>query len=182
MSIEIITYRKHRNLKLAANELGIAWQELYVRLKKIGEPVTGDKLLYGSDRDKLGALAEAEFKKFVPHSIDKNAEIFQAKIDFNINGYLIDVKASKPKLTNKNSIKKAWSFSFKKQTLIADFIVCFCYLEDKSLAHVLLVPSEFFKGLQTVSVSCSAVSKWLDYSIDPKNLSDFFKSLPIKGC
>ena len=53
MNQEVIAYRKHMNLKLAAAELGVAWQSLYVRLKQLGEPVTGDKMRYGSDRDKL---------------------------------------------------------------------------------------------------------------------------------
>ena len=72
MSKEIEAYRKHKNLKIAARELGMAWQALYVILRKAGEPVTGDKLRYGSDRDKLGALAEAEFKRLVPFAQDLN--------------------------------------------------------------------------------------------------------------
>lgn len=40
-------YEKHKNLKLAAIEVGMPWQMLYVHLRKLGVPVTGDKARYG---------------------------------------------------------------------------------------------------------------------------------------
>lgn len=168
------------NLKLAALELGIAWQSLYVRLKKLGEPVTGDKLRYGNDRDKLGALAEAEFKRLVPFAVDNNKLKHQSKYDFDVMGQKVDVKASRPHQLNKRYAAKSWAFSFKRQSLVCDFICCFCLQEDKTIAHALLVPSEFFKGLQTVSVSCTGASKWLDYAIDPSELAKFFAELCVE--
>lgn len=177
MNQEVLIYRKHMNLKLAALELGVAWQSLYVRLKKLGEPVTGDKLRYGTDRDRLGAIAEAEFKRLVPFATDNNKLQHQSKYDFDVNGQKVDVKAARPHQLNKKYEAKSWAFSFKKQSLVCDFICCFCFNDDKTLAHVLLVPSEFFKGLQTVSVSCSGGSKWLDYSISQYELAPFFTSL-----
>ena len=36
MEEEIRVYEKHKNLKIAANELGVKWQSLYIRLKKAG--------------------------------------------------------------------------------------------------------------------------------------------------
>ena len=51
-------YEKHKNLKLAANELGVKWQTLYVQLRNRGVPITGDKSRYGSDKDRLAARAE----------------------------------------------------------------------------------------------------------------------------
>lgn len=180
MSKEVEIYRKHKNLKLAAAELGIAWQSLYVILRKIGEPVTGDKLKYGSDRDKLGALAESEFRRLVPLASNLNDVLHQAKYDFDVLGQKVDVKASRPHQLNKKYAALSWSFSFKKQTLICDFICCFCMREDKTIAHVLLVPSEFFKGLRTVSVSCAGASKWLDYAIAPNDLATFFTEICAK--
>lgn len=179
MNQEILTYRKHMNLKLAAQELGIAWQTLYVHLKKFGEPVVGDKLRYGSDRDKLAVLAETEFKNLVPFAFNANSFQFQSKYDFDVAGFKVDVKASRPRQLNNRYPAKSWAFSFKKQSLICDFIVCFCMDEDKSIRHILLVPSEFFKGLQTVSVSCEGGSKWSDYKVDPSELSTFFSTLAI---
>jgi len=165
------------NLKLAANELGVAWQSLYVRLKKLGEPITGDKLRYGTDRDRLGALGESEFLRLVPFATNKNAGQYQSKYDFDVIDQKVDVKASRPRQLNKKFGAKSWSFSFKKQSLICDFICCFCMAEDRSIKHVLLVPSEFFKGLQTVSVSCEGNSKWLDYEIATDDLAAFFTAL-----
>jgi hypothetical protein len=180
MNSEVLAYRKHINLKLAAAELGIAWQTLYVRLKRLGEPVTGDKLRYGTDRDRLGALGEAEFHRLVPFAQSGNDAVWQAKVDFVVAGWPVDVKASRPRQLNKRYPAKSWAFSFKKQSLVCDFICCFCMDDDRTVVHVLLVPSEFFAGLQTVSVSCNGWSKWLDYQIEPDQLAPFFKALGQK--
>lgn len=174
---EAEVYGRHKNLKIAANEIGIHWQTLYIRLKKQGVPVTGDKLRYGSDRDRLGAMGEAAFLHLVPDAEPMNDTKFQAKYDFEVFGHKVDVKAGRPRQLNKKYAALSWAFSFKKQTLICDFVVCFCLSEDKSIEHILLVPSEFFKGLSTVSVSRNGESKWLDYAIDPRTLSDFFAEL-----
>jgi hypothetical protein len=176
MSIESNAYSKHKNLKIAANELGIKWQILYAKLKAQGVNVTGDKLRYGTDRDRLGALGEQMFKNLVPFAKDHNQDQFQSKVDFDVNGLKVDVKAGKPRQLNKRFKALSWSFSFKRQALIADFIVCFCLDEESSIEHVLLVPKEFFVGLQTVSVSREGISKWLDYKIEPQELAEFFTS------
>jgi len=180
MNHEVAAYRKHKNLKIAAAELGVAWQSLYVRLKKLGEPITGDKLRYGTDRDKLGALGEAEFKRLVPFAVNANDTKFQAKYDFDVAGHKVDIKASMPRQLNKRYAALAWSFSFKKQIMVCDFICCICFEKDKSISHILVVPHEFFNGLQTVSVSRNGGSKWLDYSIPADEISAFFASLPAK--
>lgn len=177
MTPEAIAYAKHKNLKLAANDIGIKWQTLYARLKNQGVPITGDKLRYGTDRDKLSALAEAEFKRFVPSAISMNEIKWQYKYDFTVNNHKVDVKCSMPKKLSKKYQAQSWSFSFKKQTLICDFVCCFCMDHYKTTKNILLVPSEFFKGLQTVSVACSGNSKWLDYEIQGHELEDFFNSI-----
>lgn len=61
--------------------------------------------------------------------------------------------------------------------MMCDFICCFCMNDDKTTKHILLVPSEFFKGLQTVSVSCNGDSKWLDYAVEADELLKFFSDL-----
>ncbi len=177
MNTEIEAYRKHRNLKLAAKELNIPWQTLYVHLKKANEPVIGNKSKYGSLRDKIGALGEAEFKRLVPFAIDQNNIVHQAKYDFDVLGFKVDVKAGNLRQLNKRYPNKSWSFSFKRQAPICDFICCFCMSDDKSIAHVLLVPSELFQDLQTVSVSQKGSSKWLEYKIEPDDLAKFFFDL-----
>lgn len=60
MSIESDAYEKHKNLKLAAEELGIKWQYLYVILRKEGVAVCGDKSRYGSDKDRLAEFFNAK--------------------------------------------------------------------------------------------------------------------------
>lgn len=177
MSIASDSYSKHKNLKISAAELGIPWQSLYVQLRKEGVQVTGDKLRYGTDRDKLGALAEQEFCRLVPIASDLNAKSFQSKYDFDVLGFKVDVKASMPRQLNKRYKALSWAFSFKKQSMICDFICCFCLNEDKTIRHVLLVPKEFFHGLQTVSVSCDGYSKWLDYKVEASELAPFFQSV-----
>lgn len=175
---EVQAYAKHRNLKLAAGELGICWQTLYVRLKRAGVPVTGDKLRYGSDRDRLGAICEAEFQRLVPFAVAENDREFQSRHDFTVHSHKVDVKGSRPRRLNKRYTALSWSFSFKKQTMLCDFICCFCLDMDGSTRRILLVPKEFFAGLQTVSVSCNGASKWLDYEVRPDELAPFFESLP----
>lgn len=180
MSIESDAYAKHKNLKLAAQELGIAWQLLYTKLKEQGVRITGDKLRYGNDRDKLAAMAEAEFLRLVPAAADQNAIRHQAKWDFEVYGKKVDVKASLKRQLNPRYPAMSWAFSFKKQSLVCDFIVCFCMADRQTAEKILLVPSEFFEGLQTVSVSCVGSSKWLDYEIAAQDLAPFFDSFKPK--
>lgn len=170
-------YRRHMNLKLAAEELGVPWPTLYSKLKAEGVEIVGDKLRYGSDRDRLAAMAEAEFLRLVPKAHPMNAIRWQSKHDFEVGALKVDVKASLPRQLSKKYEALAWSFSFKKQTLLCDFICCFCMDENKKIEKILLVPSEFFAGLQTVSVSCNGSSKWLDYQVQPEELSKFFASI-----
>lgn len=176
-SIEASTYMRHMNIKNAAIELGISWHTLYTRLKNQGVAMRSDKLKYGSDRDKLGALAERLFKEMVPFAQDRNDVEYQAKYDFDVGDMKVDVKSSKPRQLSKKFAAKSWSFSFKKQSHYCDFFVCFCCEDDATVSKILLVPKEFFVGLQTISVSRNGSSKWLEYSIEPHELGGFFSSL-----
>lgn len=177
MSKELIAYDKYKNLKIAANEIGISWHTLYSMLKKQGVSVVGDKLRYGSDRDRLSSLAEYEFSKLVPSAKNMNEVKWQHKYDFMVNGKKVDVKCSTPRKLSKKYENKSWSFSFKKQSLICDFVCCMCMSEEKIIQKIVLVPSEFFKGLQTISIAASGNSKWLDYEINGSDLEEFFMSL-----
>jgi len=176
---EVLVYRKHMNLKLAAEELGMVWQTLYVHLKKLGEPVIGDKNRYGSPSDKLSRMAEKLFQELVPLAEDQNSRQYQTKVDFLVNGYFVDVKSSLPRMLNKRFSKYlSWSFSFKKQSFISDFMCCFCLNEEKQIERVLLIPKELFDGLQTISVPRNGNSKWIDYEVSPDDLAKFFEELP----
>ena len=175
---EVQAYERHRNLKLAAAEVGMPWQTLYLHLKKAGVPVAGDRLRYGTDRDRLGALAEAEFGRLVPSAVACNDRRYQAPIDFDVRGYGVDVKCAMPRRGLARSQAQRWAFSFKRQSLTADFVCCFCMTEARAIDRVLLVPQEFFAGLQSISVACSGASKWLDYAVLPAQLAEFFAALP----
>lgn len=172
-SIESV-YNKHKNLKLAAIELGMKWQTLYVQLRNLGIPVTGDKSRYGSDKDRLAAFAELEFKKLVPFAEDQNRIKFQSKFDFLVGKEKVDIKASNEKQGCKNFAAKRWSFSVKKQEFCADFIVCFAITENAY--KVFLLPGELIRTYQTISISTSpdSKSKWLQYEVTPMELSQFF--------
>ncbi len=177
MTPEAESYSRHMNLKIAADEIGIPWQTLYVKLKRQGVAVCGDKSRYGTDRDKLGALAEGWFEKLVPKAENQNKFSFQPKVDFLVSAAKVDVKASRKSPKSKKSTALSWAFSLKKQSLTADFMCCFCCDEDKRIEHVLLLPIELVEGKQTITVSCTGASKWFDYKIEPYELAEFFDSI-----
>jgi hypothetical protein len=178
MDIQIQAYEKHKNLKIAANELGMKWQTLYVHLKKNNIPVTGDKLRYGSDTDRLAARAELLFQKLVPYAEDQNALKFQSKIDFvvGVDGVKVDIKAATLKQGCKAYTAKRWSFSVKKQELIADYIVCFAFY-DLDGHKTFLLPSELIRNYQTISISENGKSKWNQYEITDDDLLIFFNEI-----
>lgn len=173
----VLAYQKHKNLKLAAQELGMKWQTLYVQLRQLGIPVTGDKARYGSDKDRLAAAAELEFKKLVPFAEDQNQITFQSKFDFLVGKEKVDIKASKEKQGCKRFSATRWSFSVKKQEFCADFIVCFAFTE--SAYRIFLLPGELVRNYQTVSISTAtdSKSKWLQYEVTPMELTQFFFDL-----
>lgn len=176
----IDAYRKHRNLKLAAVDVGIPWQTVYVHLRSAGEPVMGDKLKYGSDKDRLAARGEQLFLSLVPKAQSHNETMFQSKIDFNVHGYGVDVKTSTLKFGHKACKLRRWAFSMKKQEMYADFFVCFGLNEQgDNLVKALLIPGEVVRKYATVSLS-ERGGKWDDYSIEPADLNAFFAALPSK--
>lgn len=176
----VSAYRQHRHLKLAAEDVGIPWQTVYVHLRRAGEPVTGNKLAYGSDADKLAGLGERQFLSLVPDAEDMNGRKFQSKVDFYVRGYSVDVKCSTLKLGSKGTDRRRWAFSVKKQEAIADFFVCFGFDADKEIAACLLIPGEISRRMTTINLPESG-GKWRDYEVDPGSLRAFFDSLPRKG-
>ena len=172
-------YRQHQNLKVAAQDVGIPWQTVYVHLRNAGEPVTGNKLKYGSESDRLAAKAERIFLGLVPFAEDQNTRQFQSKVDFLVRGFGIDVKASRLKIQGPNSSR--WMYSVKKQEAIADFFVCLGFdSEAETLESVLLVPGEIARMHTTISHS-SRRGKWSDYLVSPADLAPFFAALPSKS-
>lgn len=179
------TYDKHQNLKLAAEELKIAWQSLYVHLREVNHPVTGNKARYGALTDKLARYAENKFKSLIPYAEDHNTEKFQAKMDFTVKGLSVDIKSSTKKDGYKNNPLRnpsfRWAFCCKVQEeQQADFLVCYCFEGDDASNHgkvekILLIPREFFNNMQSISVSCRK-SKWFDFEVTEEELKSFFDS------
>jgi hypothetical protein len=167
-------YEKHKNLKLAADELGIKWQSLYVQLRKQGIPITGDKARYGSDKDRLAAKAELEFQKLVPFAKDQNSIKFQSKFDFLVGNEKVDIKVSGLNQGCKKFAAKRWAFSVKKQEFCADFIVCFAMQEPDY--RIFLMPGELVRNYQTISIAENkdSKSKWLQYEVTKADLTEFF--------
>ncbi len=179
------TYDKHKHLKNAADELGIKWQNLYYHLNSAGHPVTGDKERYGSDKDKFAKVMEDRFKSLIPYAKDGNMSKFQATVDFDVKGLQIDVKGSTKKDGYKNSPHKnpalRWAFTTKVQRDVADYLVCYCMTGKSCVDYgetqkILLIPKEFFKGKQMISVSCNK-SKWYDFEVTEQELKEFFDML-----
>jgi hypothetical protein len=170
----INAYKKYKNLKLAAEELGYSWQNLYVILRKNGVPVTGDKERYGSDSDRLAARAEKKFLKIIPYAVDMNRKTFQSKIDFMVGDYSVDVKSGTVKQSKKDKIE-SWMFSVKKQEVLCDFFVMFAVDKNGDFVHTFLVPSEVCKNYTTVRIS--ERNKWFQYKITNEDLKTFFDTL-----
>ena len=168
-------YLKYSNLKLAADELGMKWQTLYWHLKKNNIPVTGDKSKYGSAADRFAAKSESDFMDLVPSAKNMNRSKYQSKIDFKVNDLLIDLKASKLAARCKKSKSKNWAFSIKKQELMADFIVCFGYVES-DIESIFLLPKEIVRFKTTISIPRNASnSKYGDYLVSKDDLREFFE-------
>lgn len=165
----IESYSRLKNLKLVGLELGIPWQTVYVHLRAAGVPVTGDKSRYGSDTDRLAAKAEALFSELVPAAVNQNDTQFQAKVDFVVGEYAIDVKSARQR-------HNRWAFSLKKQELVADFFVCIAYNDDDTY-RLLVIPGELCRFLQTISLAAKSRTKWWDYEIQASELAQFFEQV-----
>lgn len=174
---EINTYRKHKNLKVASEVLGIPLPTLYWRLKKAGEPVMGNKRVHGSDKDKMAAHSESLFKKIVPFAKDNNQTSFQSSIDFTVGDYKVEIKSATLRPGGKGNMR--WSFDLRKQEKVADFFICFALNDDWSVNRILFIPCDVIKTYQTLSLS-SGKSKWNDYAVSEKDLCEFFELPSIK--
>ena len=174
---EAAAYAKHKNLKLAADEIGLQWQVLYSRLREQGIPVTGDKSRYGSIKDKLASKAEALFAELVPCAVNMNESMWQAPVDFDVDGIKVDVKASRLTMRQKHTSKAmSWAFSMKKQSTTCGFFCLFCYGDEDIVHRILLIPREMAEGVKCLSVSPTK-SKWLDYEVEPSDLPKFFNDM-----
>lgn len=170
------SYRRLKNLKAVGDETGIPWQTVYVHLQKAGEPVTGDKAVYGSATDRLAATAEGEFERLVPAATNNNRQRFQAPMDFTVYAFGVDVKASRLVNGHASGKYRRWTFSLKKQEMLADFIVCFGYHDDGKY-ETFLLPGQIIRRYTTVAIGLAGKCKWRAYQVKPESLAGFFADL-----
>ena len=180
-------YSELKHLKLTGQVLGIPWQTVYVHLKNAGVSVTGDKARYGSVSDRLACCAEKMFAKSVPEAQDNNGLRFQATVDFEISGFLIDVKAA---MLKKQRVEKSgkktgarWAFCISKQKDVSDFFVLYALSGESGepfINHIFLLPKEIATTKTTISIPQNLKSKWADYEIQEHELRSFFNALPSK--
>lgn len=172
-------YRDLKNTRLVAAELGMPPATAYWRLRRAGEPVTGDKARYGSETDKIAARGERWFQRVVPWAEDQNALGFQTKVDFLVAGLRVDVKTSRPRLTKSGVI--TWAWSLRKQRDEADFFVCLALsnrTEQTGVHKALLVPGEIAATCGSLRVSHDRIAmrgKWARAARTSAELQTFFR-------
>jgi hypothetical protein len=104
-----------------------------------------------------------------------------------VGGLKVDVKSSCKKDPYSNNPKKCgkgairWAISTKVQEKTADYLVCFLFegfdAEDAGgIEKILLIPKEFFKNKQSISVSTNK-SKWYDFEVTKEELTEFFNNI-----
>lgn len=177
------SYTRLKNLKLTAEETGIPWQTVYWWLKKEGVEVTGDKIRYGGDSDKIALIGELYFKNLFPDAVYENENKFQAKCDFSLYGNTVDIKTSSLRhhKSRSGNIVKRWGFNcFNNDEEPIDFFVCFCLKENgKDIEKILLIPSELVVT-KTGGLSVSALgSKWDSFTVSEEDLVDFFNNFNL---
>lgn len=173
------SYRELKNTKLVAAALGMPAATVYWRLRRAGEPVTGDKARYGSATDKLASRGERWFQRVVPWAEDQNRTGFQSKVDFVVSGLNVDVKTSRPKPTKTGVLR--WGWSLNKQEGIADFFVCLALTgrgENAGVHKALLLPGSAARGSKAAGVSHDGLAlrgKWARSALSSDELRTFFE-------
>lgn len=173
----ISSYEKHKNLKISASELGISFQTLYWHLIKNGVCVSGDKERYGSEKDKLAALAERMFGEIVKVAKNANDKKFQSKVDFVVNDIKIDVKASKRQSLGVGLGGDRWSFNIKKQIIIADYFAMFALDSNKEIEKIFFIPAGLIAAHTTISICANGKSKWHAYEVSKAELRKIIKDI-----
>lgn len=177
----ISSYARLKNLKLVEMETGIKWQKVYTILRRRGVPVCGDKARYGSATDRVALIGESKFAAAVPFAENNNQGKWQATVDFSIKNILVDVKTSYlmpgGRLASGKSFTPRWCFCINKQKDIADFFVLYALGDKNKTKHIFLMPNEIATSRSTISIPLSLKSKWADYRIEERELSDFFRDM-----
>ena len=109
------------------------------------KPKSGKLLCGYAGSSGLGRKYELLALKLLKGSKDCNKETFSGGWDIEWNGLKIDVKV-------RNLNKDGFYLFSKKPTCKADFFLCF--LVDKKVKYILLIPKEDYKPIALVQVDC----------------------------
>jgi len=169
-------YIQFGSLKETCAETGCPPYIAYIWLQKAKILKTDDSIRYGSEASKLGALAEAEFKKLVPDALPVNEQLQQnyPSYDFDIYGITVDIK-----FRSAHS-RGNWTFKTAKgKPLAPDFYLCFC-TKGKGLQdgyRCFLIPGGMVEQLTHVQINPDKPTWAWDYEVDPQELSIIFKQM-----
>lgn len=169
----IAAYREHGSLRAACDRTGAPPYVAFIWLKKAGLLTNSDKRSFGTRGSKLGAEAEREFQRLVPHAMcaNKNLEPNCPSFDFDLNGVTIDVKYS--------SIRKStgrWQFkTATHKTMCPDWYAAFFAIHpsgDLKLGYNLfLLPNYFLEEVGCLELSPdNTASDWRLFKVSPEKL------------
>ncbi len=169
-------YKKHGSIRAVTEETGCPPYIAYVWLKKSGILNAVDSVRYGTQSSRNGGRAEQEFKRLVPQAMAANEHLRAncPSFDFDINGWLVDVKFS--------SLNKAGRFYFHTaglKDLRPDFYCIFaCRKGSLDTGYrILLIPEEMVINSHNFAFRDGTTSDdevWL-YEVAPTDLASVFE-------
>lgn len=184
-------YRNNGDLKAITAETGLTVWICATTLKQLGLSPNWVSYKEGNDVLNLGAWAEEEFKRLVPHALDMNMQyqMNNPVFDFMVEGKTIDVKASTLSIGPSNGRSGQYRPRIRgdKDNELADFYCLFLILDkEKPLTgdnySILLIPSEVFpKQTKQISIVAkgrkAASATYWDFEVEPSALAAMLDSI-----
>ena len=169
----LAAYQKYGDLKTVCLETGCPPYIAYKWVKLSGLMKRKDSMRYGTQSSKVGAEAEAEFKRLVPYAMDANRELESncAAFDFDINGTTVDVKFSRFHADGQ------WIFrTAHAKPIQPDFFVVFAANQgstDLSGGYsCFVIPNEILGSVKSVGIKPGGM--YWGFMIAPTELASFF--------
>ena len=174
-------YQQHGNIAAVTHATGcppyIAYK--WLAMARLLRPQ--ERANYGTQGNKLSALAEMEFKKLVPFAMDANRHLQNNNpvFDFDVGGQTVDVKWSK--------LGKKGVYIFEvaaNKAYAPDWFALFCGHADAidervfkdSQYHLVLLPAAVVMGMAQLRFPAKgSKSKYWEFEIPPAELAGFFK-------
>lgn len=169
----LAAYARLGNLRAACAETGAAPYVAYIWCRKAGVLKADDKSRYGSQAQRRGASAEAEFKRLVPAAMPANSALVKncPGFDFDVDGILVDVKYS-----SRNKCGGAWRFFTARHKPLAPdlYVVFFATDPGGDLAdgyRLLLIPHDFVSDRSVINLQPNSGSELWQLEVQPETLS-----------